>query len=98
MTRPYTSTNGNGFDWGGGLVVDDLGGIFLSDEGNHVILRIDSNTGTTTVHAGTPGATGGNSDADKGLLNLPRGLALDSKNNLFVIIFDSSKYSNALVF
>ena len=85
VTRPYTSTNGNGFDWGGGLVVDRYGGIFLSDEGNHVILRIDSLTGTTTVHAGTPGATGGNSDAGKGLFNVPRGLALDSKNNLFVV-------------
>ena len=85
VTRPYTSVNGNGFDWGGGLVVDGLGGIFLSDEGNHVILRIDESTGTTTVHAGSPGASGGNSDAGKGLLNVPRGLALDSKNNLFVV-------------
>jgi len=85
VTRPYTSANGNGYDWGGGLVVDSLGGIFLSDEGNHVILRIDENTGTTTVHAGSPGAKGGNSDAGKGLLNLPRGLALDSKNNLLVV-------------
>jgi hypothetical protein len=35
------------------------------------------------VYAGQPGILG-NSDAGKGLLNLPRGLAIDSKNNLFI--------------
>ena len=72
-----------GYDWGGGLVVDNLGGIFLSDEHNHVIWRVDEVSGKTTVHAGQFGIIG-NSDTGKGLLNLPRGLALDSKNNLFV--------------
>jgi hypothetical protein len=85
VTLPFTSITAPSawFDWGGGLVVDSLGGIFLSDEYNHVILRVDEVTGKTTVYAGKPGTTG-NSDVGMGLLYLPRGLALDSKNNLFI--------------
>jgi sugar lactone lactonase YvrE len=87
---PFTSRCVNCRDWGGGLVIDRLGGIYLSDEHNSVILRIDEFSGQTTVHAGSPG-TRGNSDAGKGLLNLPRGLALDSKDNLFIAdVWDSS--------
>lgn len=81
VTRPFNSVAG--YDWGGGLVVDNLGGIFLSDEQNHVILRVDEASGQTTVYAGQPGITG-NDDVGKGKLSLPRGLALDSKNNLFI--------------
>jgi sugar lactone lactonase YvrE len=80
---PFTSTCVNCFDWAGGLVVDSLGGIYLSDEYNFVVLRIDETSGQTTVHAGEPG-TFGNSDVGKGLLSTPRGLAIDSKNNLFI--------------
>ena len=85
VTLPFTPTSASsgGFDWGGGLVVDNLGGIYLSDEHNHVILRVDEASGKSTVHVGQPGITG-NSDVGKGLLNLPRGLAMDSKNNLYI--------------
>jgi len=80
---PFTSTCVNCFDWSGGLVVDNLGGIYLSDEYNNVILRIDETSGQTTVHAGKPG-TFGDSDVGMGLLSTPRGLVIDSKNNLFI--------------
>jgi sugar lactone lactonase YvrE len=92
VTLPFGGGNivSSGYDWGGGLVVDSLGGIFLSDEHNHVILRTDEATAKTTVYAGKPGITG-SSDVGMGLLNLPRGLALDSKNNL--IIADQSNGS-----
>lgn len=85
VTLPFTPTSASsgGFDWGGGLVIDNLGGIYLSDEHNHVILRVDEASGNSTVHVGQPGITG-NSDTGKGLLNLPRGLAVDSKNNLYI--------------
>lgn len=83
VTLPFTSSCANCRDWGGGLAVDGLGGIFLSDEWNHVVLRIDEVSGKTTVHAGQPGKNG-LSNIDKGLLNLPRGLAVDSKNNLYI--------------
>lgn len=86
VTLPFATTNSNssvGYVWGASLVVDSLGGIFLSDERNHVILRVDEASGKTTVHAGQPGVTG-TSDAGLGLLNLPRGIAIDSKNNLLI--------------
>lgn len=83
VKTPFTSTCVNCFDWAGGFVVDGLGGIYLSDEYNQVILRLDVNSGQTTVHAGKPG-TFGNSDVGTGLLGTPRGLALDSKNNLYI--------------
>ena len=83
VNLPFTSSCVNCFDWIGGMAVDSLGGIYLSDEINQVILRIDVASGQTTLHAGKPG-TLGNSDVGMGLLTTPRGLAVDSKNNLFV--------------
>ena len=77
------ATPASGYVWGASLVMDSLGGIYLSDERNHVILRVDEATGKTSIHAGQPRVSG-NSDVGKGLLNLPRGMAIDSKNNLFV--------------
>ena len=83
VTTPFTSNCANCRDWGGGLVVDRKGGIYLSDEHNHVILRVDAVSGQTTVYAGKPGSLG-NSNTGLGLLSLPRGLALDSKDNLYI--------------
>ena len=91
VTLPFTPKSSSGYVWGASLVVDSLGGIFLSDERNHVILRVDEASGKTTVYAGQPGIAG-NSDVGLGLLNLPRGLALDSKNNLLI-----AEPSNSLV-
>ncbi len=88
---PFTSPYPNYRDWTGGLVVDSLGRIFLSDEVNHVILKVDVSSGQTTLYAGKPG-TVGRSDIGQGLFNLPRGLALDSKNNLYI----ADQWNNAL--
>jgi sugar lactone lactonase YvrE len=89
LALPFTTTS-TGYNWGASLVMDTLGGVYLSDERNHIILRVDENTGRSTVHVGQAGISG-NSDVGKGLLNLPRGLAIDSKNNLFVAdVFNGS--------
>lgn len=73
------------YDWGGGLAVDMNGGIFLSDEHNRVILRIDENSGATTIYAGIQGKVGAvDGDSTVALFNIPRGLAIDSKGNLIV--------------
>ena len=90
LLRTYTNTLDlpnckNCFDWGGGLAVDKLGGIFLSDEHNHVIIRIDENSGDSSVYVGQVGK---NSSVDGNFVNatfnLPRGLTVDSKNNLYI--------------
>lgn len=77
---------GNCRDWGGGIAVDNLGGIFLSDEHNHVIIRIDESSGSSKVYAGIPGKNG-TQDGDLSIasFNLPRGLAVDLQNNLLVV-------------
>ncbi len=73
------------YDWGGGLAVDSNGGIFLSDEHNRIILRIDEISGVTSVYAGTQGKVGSiDGDQSTALFNIPRGLAVDSKGNLIV--------------
>lgn len=73
------------YDWGGGLAVDLNGGIFLSDEHNRIILRIDETSGASSIYAGTQGKIGSNDgDAANALFYIPRGLAVDSKGNLFV--------------
>ena len=73
------------YDWGGGLAVDLNGGIFLSDEHNRVIIRIDENSGVTSIYAGTQGKVGSiDGDQSTALFNLPRGLAIDSKGNLII--------------
>ena len=77
---------GNCRDWGGGLAVDNLGGIFLSDEHNHVIIRIDENSGLAKVYGGTAGKNGSaDGDLSTSTFNLPRGLSIDLQNNLLVV-------------
>lgn len=90
LLRTYTNTLNVPFckncrDWGGGLAVDKIGGIFLSDEHNHIIIRIDENSGTTTLYAGIAGRNSSiDGDANSATFNVPRGLAVDSMNNLYV--------------
>lgn len=72
-------------DWGGELTVDKLGGIFLSDECNKVIIRIDETSGLSSVYVGLIGMTGStNGDSTVATFYIPRGLAVDSQNNLYV--------------
>jgi hypothetical protein len=77
---------GNCRDWGGGIAVDTLGGIFLSDEHNHVIIRVDENSGAAKVYAGIAGKNGStDGEISTSTLNLPRGLAIDLQDNLLVV-------------
>ena len=77
---------GNCRDWGGGIAVDTLGGIFLSDEHNHVIIRIDENNGSAKIYAGIAGKNGtSDGEISTSTFNLPRGLAIDLQNNLLVV-------------
>ena len=85
LALPFKSVCVSCIDWSAGIVVDDFGGIFLTDEFNDVILRIDQATGQTSVWAGQPGVKGSqNGDAKSSTFNLPRGIAIDSRGNLLV--------------
>ena len=96
LLRTYTNTLEvpsckNCRDWGGGLAVDNLGGIFLSDEHNQLIIRIDENSGASSLYAGIAGRNGStDGEVNAVTFNIPRGLAVDSKNNLYVADRNSS--------
>ena len=70
-----------------GLALDALGRLYISDSGQHQVLKLDPSTGIVTVVAGdgtaayfgdgTPGPSAG--------LNSPGGLAMDPKGNLLIV-------------
>ncbi|MDB5099376.1 MAG: hypothetical protein JWM80_3797 [Cyanobacteria bacterium RYN_339] len=72
-----------------GVAVDHEGNVFLADEGNHRVRRIDAKTGLLSTVAGTGdrGFGGDGGPAAQAMLSFPRSVALDRTENLF--IFDS---------
>lgn len=67
-----------------GLVLDDQGGLFVSDSNNHTIRTITP-TGVVGTWAGIAGLDGcRNGDAPTATFCNPAELAIDHKNNLFV--------------
>lgn len=69
------------------LAVDRAGNVFIADTQNHAIRRLDAKTGilTTVAGDGTPGFEGDGGPAAKAKLDLPSGLGLDDKGNLYVV-------------
>jgi sugar lactone lactonase YvrE len=74
------------------LAIDGAGTIFIADTNNHRVRRVDGRTGIITTVAGDGYKdkngdgrfSGDNGSATKASLNRPRGLALDSMNNLYI--------------
>ncbi|WP_169311971.1 NHL domain-containing protein [Pseudopedobacter saltans] len=67
--------------------VDKYGNIYVADNGNHRIRKIDLSTNTVSTIAGGAGAaTSGYTDGigANGLLNTPTGLAVDDDLNVYV--------------
>ena len=75
-----------------GIAFDSLNNLYIADAYNHVIRKVTRTTGMITTVAGTGvrGYTGNNVLATSALLAYPRGIALDSKNNLYIA--DSSNH------
>ena len=100
-TGDITTVAGDG-DWGfsgdggpatsarlahpGGLAVDDLGNLYIGDDCNHRIRKVDATTGTITTVAGTGvwGFSGDDGPATSARLSNPGGLAADGEGNLFI--------------
>ena len=77
-----------------GLVVDKSGNLFIADQNNHVIRFVKYSTGIITKYAGTAntvGSTGDYGAATSAKLNYPRGVALDSLNNLYIADTDNNR-------
>ena len=75
-----------------GLAVDRAGNIFICDEGNNVIRKIDSG-GTITTYAGngTAGFSGDGGPATQASLNFPYAVLPDSAGNLYISDFNNDR-------
>jgi sugar lactone lactonase YvrE len=68
-----------------GITVDSLGRLFISDNFNRRIRRVDLNGSITTVAGtGQEGGSGDDGPATSAQFSHPRGVAVDSLGNLFI--------------
>jgi uncharacterized repeat protein (TIGR01451 family) len=69
-----------------GVTVDRLGNVYIADNGNNVIRKIDAVTGIISTVAGTgiAGYSGDNGLATAAQLNYPYRVITDSLNNLYI--------------
>jgi sugar lactone lactonase YvrE len=73
-----------------GTAVDSSGNLFIVDQNNNCIRKVDANGIITTVAGnGTPGYSGDGGTATNASLNTPNGVTVDAQGNLFI-----SDYSN----
>src|SRR5712675_1497604 len=67
------------------IVFDTGGNLYIAETGNHVIRKVDlAGNITTIVGTGTQGFSGDAGPATSATLDSPQGLALDTKNNLYL--------------
>jgi predicted esterase/sugar lactone lactonase YvrE len=68
-----------------GLAVDGAGHLFMADSENHRVLRAAPDGAlTAAAGTGTPGFSGDGGAATGARLNVPSGLAVDRRGNLFI--------------
>ena len=73
------------FDGPRSLAMDAAGNLYVADDNNHRIRRIDPAGGVTTVAGtGVEGSTGDGGPARAALLNHPRGVAVDGRGDVFI--------------
>jgi sugar lactone lactonase YvrE len=69
-----------------GVAVDAVGNLYVSDDVNYRVRRVDAATGVITTAAGTgvPGYGGDGGPATGARLTYPYGVAVDAAGNLFI--------------
>jgi len=68
-----------------GITFDKAGNLYICDRENHRVRKVNTKGIITTVAGnGTAGFSGDNGPATKAQLNLPSGLVVDSKGNLYI--------------
>jgi sugar lactone lactonase YvrE len=73
------------FDAPRSLAMDSAGNLYVADDNNHRVRRIDpSGVVTTVAGVGTEGPAGDGGPARSAQLNHPRGLAADGRGDLFI--------------
>jgi trimeric autotransporter adhesin len=87
-----------------GVATDASGNIYIADEYNNSIRKIDQMTGIISTVAGKgpdhAGYSGDNSAATSAMLNLPRGVAVDNDGNIFIADSQNNvirKVSNGII-
>ncbi|HEX6889354.1 MAG TPA: hypothetical protein VF141_01630 [Chryseolinea sp.] len=69
------------------VAVDELGDVYIADQGSHVIRKITKATGVINTLAGTAGIAGYSGDGGPAVdarLSSPQGVAVDSEGNVFM--------------
>lgn len=81
-----------------GVAKDGAGHLFVTDEGAHVVRRVDVATGAVTTFAGSPG-TPGTSDGSgtAARFDWPRGIVSDGAGNLFVADSNNSSIRKIVI-
>jgi sugar lactone lactonase YvrE len=68
-----------------GVAVDSSGNIYIADNGNHRIRKVDSSgVITTIIGTGIGGYNGDNISATSAQLKFPNGVAVDSNGNIYI--------------
>ena len=73
------------------VLTDSAGNIFVAEQWNSVVRRVDAETGiiTTIAGNGTAGYSGDNGNATDAELNQPTGLFIDKVNNIFIAEYEN---------
>src|SRR5205814_820849 len=71
------------------VALDASGNLYIADQGNHRIRKVDAATGiiTTVAGNGSPAFAGDGGAATSASLNSPSGVALDASGNLYIADF-----------
>lgn len=75
------------------IFIDKDGHLYLADQTNHRIRKVDANTGiiTTVAGNGSGGADGDDGPATDARINNPWGVAVDDGGNIFIADFNSHR-------
>ena len=74
------------------VAVDAAGNLYIADENNHRIRKVDSSGRITTIAGtGVPGFSGDGGPAVQALLARPRGVAVDTAGNVYIADHDNGR-------